>query len=244
MDLGIPRTLSMSLRDKLPLSTLSLIPPPYKCWTFGGYTECNTPSIECTASYAIRQRPLGRYVWNAMCIKFVTLWRSLYPCGIYLKAVIPFLWLRCFDACALNPLLLRRGVFMATLTRYAVSRISSRWCNYQWSWGGGWYHDNPSHKCLERVLKRSRNYNGSIVEVLPSWYPQNHDLCIIWNVWAWVQREVGKIMCESFENRAEAHAETMAKGPNTTLTNPFASMKQTMKLMIEKEGGSTRYKCL
>jgi len=109
---------------------------------------------------------------------------------------------------------------------------------------GGWYlqQDNdPSHKCAQRVVKKWSKEKGSKVELLPSWPPNSPDLNIIENVWAWVQREVDKIGCQPFEDFHQTVIDTLAKVPDTMVSNLFASMHERMKLVIQKEGGFTRY---
>jgi hypothetical protein len=109
---------------------------------------------------------------------------------------------------------------------------------------GGWYlqQDNdPSHKCAQRVVKKWSKEKGSKVELLPSWPPNSPDLNIIENVWAWVQREVDKIGCQTFEDFHQAVVDTLAKVPDTMVSNLFASMKERVKLVIQKEGGFTGY---
>jgi hypothetical protein len=109
---------------------------------------------------------------------------------------------------------------------------------------GGWYlqQDNdPSHKCAQRVVKKWSKEKGSRVELLPSWPPNSPDLNIIENVWAWVQKEVNKIGCQSFEDFHQTVVDTLARVPDTMVANLFSSMKERVKLVIEKEGGSTGY---
>jgi hypothetical protein len=55
---------------------------------------------------------------------------------------------------------------------------------------------------------------------------------------------MGKIMGKSFENFPQPHVGTMAEGPNTMITNIFASMRQEVKLVMQKEGGITGYQYL
>jgi hypothetical protein len=109
---------------------------------------------------------------------------------------------------------------------------------------GGWYlqQDNdPSHKCAQRVVKKWGKEKGSRVELLASWPPNSPDLNIIENVWAWVQREVDKTGCQSFGDFHQTVVETLTKVPDTMVANLFASMKERVKLVIEKGGGFTGY---
>jgi DDE superfamily endonuclease len=109
---------------------------------------------------------------------------------------------------------------------------------------GAWYlqQDNdPSHKCAQRVTKRWAKEKGFKVEVLPNWPPNSPDLNIIENVWAWVQREVDKLGCENFEEFHQSVVQTLAKVPASMIANLYASMKERVKLVVEREGGFTGY---
>jgi DDE superfamily endonuclease len=109
---------------------------------------------------------------------------------------------------------------------------------------GAWclQQDNdPSHKCAQRVTKRWAKEKGFKVEVLPNWPPNSPDLNIIENVWAWVQREVDKLGCENFEEFHQSVVQTLAKVPASMIANLYASMKERVKLVVEREGGFTGY---
>jgi hypothetical protein len=63
----------------------------------------------------------------------------------------------------------------------------------------------------------------------------------IGNGWAWVQEEVNKVGCPTFEGFKVAFKAALAKVPQHTIKNLYGSLEGRMKTVIKYEGASTKY---
>jgi hypothetical protein len=109
---------------------------------------------------------------------------------------------------------------------------------------GSWIlqQDNdPTHRCAPQVVTQWCKTKGSSVSVLPNWPPNSPDLNLIENVWAWVQQEVDKMGCSSFEEYEAAVKCKLAAVPKQTLTKLWASMPNRLAAVIAAGGGPTKY---
>jgi hypothetical protein len=101
--------------------------------------------------------------------------------------------------------------------------------------------NDPTHRCAPQVVTQWCKTKGSSVSVLPNWPPNSPDLNLIENVWAWVQQEVDKKGCKSFEEFEAAVKSKLAAVPKKHLTNLWASMGKRLQAVIDAEGGPTKY---
>lgn len=101
--------------------------------------------------------------------------------------------------------------------------------------------NDPTHRCAPQVVTQWCKTKGSSVSVLPNWPPNSPDLNLIENVWAWVQQEVDKMGCKSFEEFEAAVKSKLAAVPKQHLTNLWASMGKRLQAVIDAEGGPTKY---
>lgn len=101
--------------------------------------------------------------------------------------------------------------------------------------------NDPTHKVAHDVVKEWNGGKGSNVQVLPAWPPNSPDLNLIENVWAWVQREVDQLGCQSFTEYQEAVSTKLAALSKQHLSNLYGSMKKRLQEVIANGGGPTGY---
>jgi transposase len=101
--------------------------------------------------------------------------------------------------------------------------------------------NDPTHKQAPAVVKQWNEEHSSSVQVLAAWPPNSPDLNPIENVWAWVQQEVDKLGCSTFEEFKQAVLDKLAAVPQGHLVNLCDSMKDRLDSVIEMGGGPTKY---
>ena len=107
-----------------------------------------------------------------------------------------------------------------------------------------WYfqQDNdPSHSEAKKIIKEWNESKGSSVQLLPRWPPNSPDLNIIENVWAWVQAEVDKMGCKTFDEFKAAVVLKVAEVPNAMISNLYRSLDKRMARVCQNQGGATKY---
>lgn len=101
--------------------------------------------------------------------------------------------------------------------------------------------NDPSHRVAPAVVKHNNKHKGTRVKVLENWPPNSPDLNPIENIWSYVEAEVYKMGCKTFEAFKQAVLDTMQAVPKRMLANLYSSMPKRMKKVIEKEGDKTGY---
>jgi hypothetical protein len=91
------------------------------------------------------------------------------------------------------------------------------------------------------VDKYNRKRSGSRVSVLRDWPSNSPDLSPIENVWGYVDREVAKLGCKTFEEFKAAIDITFQNIPETMRRNLFESVPKRLKDCIELDGYKTAY---
>lgn len=101
--------------------------------------------------------------------------------------------------------------------------------------------NDPTHRCAPQEVNNWSKSKGCSVSVLPDWPPNSPDLNLIENVWAWVQQEVDKMGCSSFEEYEAAVKSKLAAVSKQHLANLWASMPKRLAAVIKAGGGPTKY---
>jgi transposase len=107
-----------------------------------------------------------------------------------------------------------------------------------------WYfqQDNdPSHANAKQIIQEWNANKGSSVKLLDGWPPNSPDLNIIENVWAWVQAEVDKLGCKTFDEFKAAVALKVAEVPKAMISNLYRSLDKRLSKVCQNEGGATKY---
>lgn len=100
---------------------------------------------------------------------------------------------------------------------------------------------DPSHRVASKVLAQWNKEHRKQVELLQNWPPNSPDLNPIENIWAWVQREVYKMGCTSFDAFKAAVISRLESIPKAMLSNYIKSMPARLAEVIKNKGGKTRY---
>jgi len=107
-----------------------------------------------------------------------------------------------------------------------------------------WYlqQDNdPSHSSAQKIINDWNASKRSSVQLLPNWPPNSPDLNIIENVWAWVQAEVNKMGCKTFDEFKAAVVSKVAEVPKSMISNLYTSLNRRISKVCQNEGGATKY---
>lgn len=101
--------------------------------------------------------------------------------------------------------------------------------------------NDPTHSCAAAEIEQYNQANASSVQLLKPWPPNSPDLNPIENLWAWVQQQVDKKGCSSFEEFKAAVIDTIAAVPKQHLVNLCDSMKKRLQAVVAAEGDLTKY---
>jgi len=103
--------------------------------------------------------------------------------------------------------------------------------------------NDPSHKAssTKALQDWKEKVPGHVVELLPDWPPNSPDLSPIENVWGYVQREVNKAGCKTFQEFKAKVEQTFKNLSQRHLTRLFASMKDRIVECKALGGAKTKY---
>ena len=109
-----------------------------------------------------------------------------------------------------------------------------------------WYlqQDNdPTHRksSVDALKVWESMKTGTTVTLLPHWPPNSPDLSPIENVWAYVQGEVNKKGCKTYDEFAAQVKHTFQNLPKGMIANLYKSMKTRLQQCMQKQGGKTKY---
>ena len=101
---------------------------------------------------------------------------------------------------------------------------------------------DPTHaRAAEVIHRQNAKLRGSRVSLLPSWPGNSPDLSPIENVWAYVDAEVAKLGCKSFEEFKSAVDVTFQSVPKKMCQHLFASVPKRLARCVEYGGAKTGY---
>ena len=100
---------------------------------------------------------------------------------------------------------------------------------------------DPAHGHARDVLKPWKLAHRSRVSLLGEWPGNSPDLNLIENVWSWVQTNVDKKGCSTFEEFKQEVCDQFAAYPQSMLTRLYNSMPKRLDEVIKKGGRRTKY---
>ena len=101
---------------------------------------------------------------------------------------------------------------------------------------------DPTHSAITDALKTyHKGGGGARVTVLQNWPGNSPDLSPIENVWAWVDRQVAKKGCKTFDEFCAEVDRTFKTVPKDMLKNLYDSVPRRLQRVLENDGASTGY---
>lgn len=102
--------------------------------------------------------------------------------------------------------------------------------------------NDPAHARAVRVVEEyNKKGSGTVVSLLKAWPGNSPDLSPIENVWAYVDAEVAKLGCKTFQEFKAAIDVTFENIPRSMCANLFASMPKRMKKCVDLDGAKIGY---
>lgn len=113
---------------------------------------------------------------------------------------------------------------------------------------GRWKNDfllqqdgDPAHNSADVIIEKYNSDHDCAIKMLENWPPNSPDLNLIENVWAWVDAEVSKLGCSTFEEYKQAVRDTFGSITKQHLGHLYDSMTDRIKAVIINQGEKTRY---
>jgi hypothetical protein len=113
--------------------------------------------------------------------------------------------------------------------------------------GRSWFlqQDNdPTHRVAQATVSEWSLTHGSDIKLLNEWPPNSPDLSLIENFWSYIECRVNKAGCKTLTEFKECvETEINSKGPGMMkcLDNLYASMPKRISMVLQNNGGKTRY---
>lgn len=101
---------------------------------------------------------------------------------------------------------------------------------------------DKAHGNAQAVIEKYNSENrGCSVSILPNWPGNSPDLSPIENVWAWVDAEVARLGCKTFQEFKDAIDFKFQNVPKSMCESLFNSVPRRLKRCIDLEGCKTGY---
>ena len=101
--------------------------------------------------------------------------------------------------------------------------------------------DKAHARASSVVDRHNEKQRASRVSILRNWPSNSPDLSPIENVWAYVDREVAKLGCKTFEEFKAAIDVTFQNVPQSMCQNLIASVPKRLRKCVDLEGYKTPY---
>ena len=102
--------------------------------------------------------------------------------------------------------------------------------------------NDPTHaRAAEVIQAHNKQHNGCVVDLLPGWPGNSPDLSPIENVWAYVDAEVARMGCKTFEDFKAAVDMTFENIPRDMCAKLIASVPKRLSRCVDRAGAKTGY---
>jgi len=99
--------------------------------------------------------------------------------------------------------------------------------------------NDPAHHKGPDIVEAWGRAHGCTVHVLPNWPPNSPDLNPIENVWGWLQDQINKLGCTTFQEFKEQACTLFATIPKPMLIHAYNHMHERMLQVIHYQGDKT-----
>ena len=100
---------------------------------------------------------------------------------------------------------------------------------------------DPTHPAIKPVINEFNKTSGNQVTLLKNWPPNSPDLSPIENVWGWVQAEVAKKGCKSFDEFKQEVIKTFKNIPIEMCEHLIDSVPARLERVVKTNGGKAGY---
>lgn len=101
--------------------------------------------------------------------------------------------------------------------------------------------NDPSHRAAAGVITEFNKEEKTRIRLLPNWPAHSPDLSLIENGWAYLQRELDKAGCKTFNLWVKKLQQLVSSVPQQWLDNAYAGMTARLHETINKGGDRTRH---
>ena len=100
---------------------------------------------------------------------------------------------------------------------------------------------DPTHKSIKPIIQEFNTCSGNTVTLLKDWPPHSPDLSPIENVWGWVDAQVAKKGCKTFEEWKQEILKTFNNIPIEMCENLIDSIPKRLERVLQTNGGHAGY---
>lgn len=100
---------------------------------------------------------------------------------------------------------------------------------------------DPAHPSIKPLVQEFSQTSGNQVTLIEDWPPHSPDLSPIENVWGWVDAEVQKQGCQTFEQFKQAVLDTFKSVPIEMCEHLIDSVPKRLQRVIKRNGGKCGY---
>lgn len=100
---------------------------------------------------------------------------------------------------------------------------------------------DPTHTAIQPVIQEFNTSSGNTVTLVKDWPPHSPDLSPIENVWGWVDAQVAKKGCKTFQEFKEEIQKTFKNIPIDMCERLMDSIPKRLARVVETNGGHAGY---
>ena len=100
---------------------------------------------------------------------------------------------------------------------------------------------DPTHNAIKPVIQEFNTNSGNFVTLVQDWPPHSPDLSPIENVWGWVDAQVAKKGCKTFQEFKEEIMKTFKNIPIEMCEKLIDSIPKRLERVLQTNGGHAGY---